>query len=347
MKALKAILLDDLDERKFADIYAQTITYGLFAARLHDKTLEDFSRQEAKQLIPRSNPFLKKFFTFISDEELDVRLSWVVDDLCEIFRATDLNELLKDFGKQTGQNDPFIHFYETFLAEYDSRLRKKRGVYYTPEPVVNFIVRAVDDILKNEFAITNGLADTSQTPITVESTRVDARTKSGYKAEKIEVHKVQILDPATGTGTFLAETVKHIYKQFEGQAGIWKGYVEQHLLPRLNGFEVLMAPYTMCHLKLEMLLRETGCQPTKRFKVYLNNSLEEAQNNTTDLPFASWLSHEANEANEIKRDTPVMVVIGNPPYSGESQNKGGWIMNLMDDYKKEPGGIDRLKEKKF
>jgi len=232
--------------------------------------------------------------------------------------------------------DPIIHFYETFLSEYDPKLRKARGVWYTPQPVVNFIVRAVDDILKTEFDLPQGLADNSKTKI-----KVDVQ---GKKTEQ-EVHKVQILDPATGTGTFLAETIKHIHKKFEGQQGIWSNYVETHLLPRLNGFELLMASYAMAHLKLDLLLTETGYKPTtnQRFRVYLTNSLEEHHQDTGTL-FANWLSTEANEANHIKRDTPVMCVIGNPPYSGESANKGEWIMSLMEDYKKEPGGKEKLKE---
>lgn len=334
--SFKQVLLHDIKEKEFADIYAQTIAYGMFAARLHDPSLIDFSRQEAAELIPKSNPFLRKLFQYIAGYDLDDRIKWIVDDLADIFRATNVAELLKDFGKSTQQNDPLVHFYETFLSEYDPKLRKSRGVWYTPEPVVNFIVRAVDDILKSEFGLPMGLADTSKTTVTV--------NLQGQKVKK-EVHKVQILDPATGTGTFLAEVVKQVYTQFEGQQGLWNNYVEEHLIPRLNGFEILMASYTIAHLKLDMLLRETGYKPTKdqRFKIYLTNSLEEYHPDTGTL-FANWLSAEANEANHIKRDTPVMVVLGNPPYSGESANKGEWIMKLMEDYKKEPGGKEKLKE---
>src|SRR5690554_5547290 len=183
--------------------------------------------------------------------------------------------------------DPIIHFYEDFLSEYDPKLRKARGVWYTPAPVVNFIVRAVDDILKTEFNLPQGLADTSKTNIKIEV--------QGKKIEQ-EVHKVQILDPATGTGTFLAEVVKNIHKKFEGQQGIWSNYVENHLIPRLNGFELLMASYAMAHLKLDLLLKETGYKPTsnQRFRVYLTNSLEEHHKETRTL-FSSWLSTEANE----------------------------------------------------
>nr|WP_202594449.1 type ISP restriction/modification enzyme [Pedobacter glucosidilyticus] len=337
MLAFKEILIHDITPQGFADVYAQTIAYGMFAARLHDPTLPTFSRQEAAELIPKSNPFLRKLFGYIAGPDIDDRIKWVVDGLVEIFLACNVEEILKNYGKSTKMEDPIIHFYETFLSEYDPKLRKSRGVWYTPQPVVNFIVRAVDDILKTEFDLPQGLADTSKTKI-----KVDLQ---GKKVEQ-EVHKVQILDPATGTGTFLAEVVKHIHKKFAGQQGIWSNYVETHLLPRLNGFELLMASYAMAHLKLDLLLTETGYKPTtnQRFRVYLTNSLEESHPDTGTL-FANWLSSEANEANKIKRDSPVMCVIGNPPYSGESANKGEWIMKLMEDYKKEPGGKEKLKER--
>lgn len=349
LKAFRQILIHDLDEKTFSDIYAQTITYGLFAARLHDETLEDFSRQEARALIPKSNPFLRNLFDYISGAQLDDRVVWIVDDLADILRAADLKSILADFGKTTGQNDPFLHFYETFLAEYDPKLRKSRGVYYTPEPVVNFIVRAVDDILEKEFNLPQGLADISKVKIkkVVEGIAVSKGKNKGTDIfEEVEVHKVQILDPATGTGTFLSETIKQIYQKFKGQEGLWPSYVEDHLIPRINGFEILMASYTMCHLKIEMLLRETGYKPKdekkqKRLKVFLTNSLEEAHPNTGTL-FASWLSKEATEANHVKRDTPVMVVMGNPPYANFGQmNQGEWIHSLIADYKK------NLNEKKI
>jgi predicted helicase len=350
LTAFRKILIHDMDEKTFADVYAQTIAYGLFAARLHDTTLEDFSRQEARGLIPRSNPFLRSLFDYISGAELDDRVAWIIDDLCVAFRATDVRALLKDFGKMSGQADPFIHFYETFLAEYDPALRKSRGVYYTPEPVVDFIVRAVDDILKDEFGIADGLAHTGKVKIEVEDkVKIPHKNATKTPMKEIEVHRVQILDPATGTGTFLYKTVEHIHRRFEGQEGIWSDYVDEHLLPRIHGFEILMASYTMCHMKIELLLSETGYQPKdnqtqKRLRVFLTNSLEEPHPDTGIL-FASWLSREAQEANAVKHETPVMVVIGNPPYSGESQNKDKWIMNLMEDYKKEPEGKVKLDEK--
>ncbi len=340
LAAFRKHLIPGIEAADFADIYAQTVTYGLFAARLHDATLTTFTRQEAAALIPSTNPFLRKFFQHIAGYDLDRRIRWIVDDLADVFRAADVGELMKDYGKPTQRNDPFIHFYETFLGEYNPRLRKSRGVYYTPEPVVNFIVRAVDDILRSEFNLPQGLANTDKTIIEIDGQpSTDGRRQGKTEKYKKQVHKVQILDPATGTGTFLAAIVKHIREQyFSNQQGAWPDYVKQDLIPRLNGFEVMMASYAMAHTKLEMVLRDSGCPPDNdRLRIFLTNSLEEHHPDTSTL-FAEWLSTEAKEANFIKRDTPVMVVIGNPPYSGESANKGAWIASLMQDYKQEPGG---------
>ncbi len=346
LKAFQNVLMHDMTEEQFADVYAQTIAYGLFTARLHDKTKEDFSRSEALLLIPKSNPFLRQLFSYIAGSELDERVVWIVDALCEVFLFSDLDAILKDFGSATGQNDPMLHFYETFLTEYDKELKELCGVWYTPESVVNFIVRATDEVLKTHFNLKDGIADTSKIKIKTAAQEADKRTKTGRKMYETEVHKVQLLDVATGTGTFLAEAVKQIYKRYKGQEGVWSSYVENDLLPRLHGFELLMASYAMCHMKIDLLLQETGYKPTKtppRLSVFLTNSLEEHHEDSY-LPFANWLSHEANEATRIKRDMPIMVAFGNPPYNGESANKGDWIMGLMDSYKQEPSG-GRLKEK--
>lgn len=338
LKAFQTILVHDMDAEQFSDVYAQTIAYGLFTARLHDTTPDNFSRSEALLLIPKSNPFLRQLFSYVAGSELDDRVIWIVDALCEVFLFSDLDKILEDFGTATGQNDPMLHFYETFLAEYDSKLRKSRGVFYTPEPVVNFIVRAIDDVLKTHFGLKDGIADKSKIEIEVEAQETDKRSKTGRKMAKKKVHKVQLLDVATGTGTFLAEAVKQIYKRYKGQEGLWSSYVENDLLPRLHGFELLMASYAMCHMKLDLLLQETKYKPAntkdpKRLSVYLTNSLEE-HHPEMDTLFASWLSKEANDASWIKKNMPIMVAFGNPPYSVSSSNKGEWIQNLISDYKK-------------
>ncbi len=251
-----------------------------------------------------------------------------------MLRACDVPDLMKDFGKWTARNDPFLHFYETFLAEYNPAKRKARGVWYTPEPVVNFIVRAVDDVLKTEFGLPLGLADTSKITIDWDTGQTDA--KGNRTTTKKQVHRVQILDPATGTGTFLAEAIKQIAGQVKGIApGMWSNYVEQDLIPRIHGFELLMASYAMCHMKLDMMLTDLGYIPSSappRLGVYLTNSLEEGEEVTQNL-FAQWLANEAKSASEIKRQMPIMCVIGNPPYSGISQNMGAWIVDKIEDYK--------------
>lgn len=351
LDAFRLVLINDLTPEGFADIYAQTVAYGMFAARLHDHTPNDFSRQEAANLIPRTNPFLRNIFQQIAGYDLDERIAWVVDDLVNVFLATDVQKVMKNYARKGLHHDPMIHFYEDFLTAYNPALRKSKGVWYTPQSVVQFIVRAVDEILKSDFELAEGLADHSKfihEVVNEQYSKGDRfKGKSTKPTIKQEMHRVQILDPATGTGTFLAEVVNQIYDKFQGMQGMWQGYVDEHLLPRIHGFELLMASYAVAHLKLDMLLEQTGfnhADNKKRLKIYLTNSLEECHPDTGSL-WAQWLSDEASAANRIKRDCPVMVMIGNPPYSGESQNKGEWIMQLMEDYKKEPGGKTGLKER--
>ncbi len=222
LEAFKHILIHDITPKAFADLYAQTIAYGMFAARLHDPSLDSFNRMEAAVLIPKSNPFLRKLFHSISGPDLDERIVWIVDALADIFRATDIAKLLSGFGKGSGREDAFMHFYEDFLAQYDPKLRKSRGVWYTPDAVVRFIVRAVDDILKTEFGLPMGLADSSKVKIkrkvVTQGLHGNAKVKEVQVEE--EVHRVQVLDPATGTGTFLAEVVRQVHAKFHGQEGM-------------------------------------------------------------------------------------------------------------------------------
>ena len=346
-EAFKKVLIHDLTTDAFSDIYAQTIAYGLFAARLHDTTPEDFSRMEAAILIPKSNPFLRQVFQSIAGFNIDDRISWIVDDLVATFQSTDIAKIMGTYSKDEIHNDPMIHFYEDFLAAYDPQLRKAKGVWYTPQPVVQFIVKSVDEILQKEFSLPMGLADYGKIRWDVINEQYSGK-KGETKTISKEFHRVQILDPATGTGTFLAEVIRQVYSKFESMKGMWQGYVEDSLLPRLYGFEILMASYAVAHLKLDMLLKNTGYNHVKdsRFKVFLTNSLEECDPDTGTL-FSTWLSDEAMEANYIKRDCPVMVMIGNPPYSGISSNTGDWITNLIEEYKKEPGGKVKLQERKI
>lgn len=335
-EAFKSNLIHDITVEDFADIYAETIAYGLFAARLHDGTPDTFTRGEALDLLPKSNPFLRELFIYIAGPNLDERLRRVIDELCHLFSATDMARVLRHFGKVTSRQDPFLHFYEVFLAAYNPAKRKARGVWYTPEPVVNFIVRAVDQVLKLEFDLADGLADTSRVTIDWDTGQND---KSGKPATiKKQVHRVQILDPATGTGTFLAEVVKLVAGRVKDIApGQWSNYVEQDLIPRIHGFELLMASYAMCHMKLDMILTGLGYKPSAippRLGVYLTNSLEEGERvEQTLFGLSRAIAAEGKAASDIKRQTPIMCVIGNPPYSGISRNNGKWITDKIEDYK--------------
>ena len=326
-EAIKKQLVHDLTQDSFADMYAQTLVYGLFVARYHDETPDDFSRQEARDLVPASNPLLRHFFDHLVGPNFDKRLEYIVNELCLVFSHANVPELMKQYfkedlwGKTQKEPDPVIHFYEDFLKEYDPELRKKLGAFYTPLPIVRFIVRSVDYLLKKDFDLASGLADTS-------------KSANG-------IHRVQILDPAVGTGTFISATIRIIYKRLlkSGQKGRWPTYVHHDLLPRLHGFELMMAPYTIAHLKLSMAFKETGFKYfNRRLGIYLTNSLEESvtrEDLLHSFGFAKSIAEESKEASVIKNETPIMVVIGNPPYFGESSNKH---YTGHDVYKRESDG---------
>ncbi|MCB1561103.1 MAG: hypothetical protein KDI75_08425, partial [Xanthomonadales bacterium] len=322
-EAFRRVLIESLSTEQFADMYAQTLCYGLFAARCNVPAA-GFTRQKAASALPKTNPFLRKLFNSIAGPDLDERIAWAVDQLAELLARADMAAILADFGRRTRQEDPVVHFYETFLAAYDPKMREARGVYYTPEPVVGWIVRSIDAVLRRDFGMKDGLAHAKKIKLKRPKLR-------GKGEETYQTHRLQILDPATGTGTFLFAVIAKIREHFDGNAGAWPGYVAEHLLPRLFGFELLMAPYAVAHMKLGLELEHSGYDfaSDQRLGVYLTNSLEEAHE-MTGLPlFTQWLAEESRAAGEVKRDAPVMVVLGNPPYSGHSANKGEWIAGLL------------------
>jgi len=344
--AFKSNLIHDITVAEFADVYAETLAYGLFAARLHDDTQDSFTRAEALELLPKSNPFLRQLFIYIAGPDLDERLRRIIDELCSLFAATNMSKVLANFGKVTGRQDPFLHFYEVFLAEYNPAKRKSRGVWYTPEAVVNFIVRAVDDTLVKEFGLSDGLADTGKVTIDWDTGQNDKKGRP--LTLKKQVHRVQILDPATGTGTFLAEVLKLVSSRVKGVApGQWSNYVETDLIPRFHGFELLMASYAMCHTKLDMILTALDYKPTAkapRLGVYLTNSLDEGERvEQTLFGLSRAIAEEAKAASDIKRQTPIMCVIGNPPYNIMSGNLSDEQKALIEPYRSVDGV--RIKEK--
>lgn len=338
-QASREYLVPDLSADGFADMFAQTLAYGLFAARVNQNT-GPFRRQLAAHHIPPTNPFIRQIFTMVAGPNLDAEpFVSFVDDLAQLLNNSDMSAVLADFGQRSVRQDPIMNFYETFLAAYDPALREQRGVYYTPEPVISYIVRSVDHLLREKFGCPDGLADYS-------STEYDSLDDDGNLIQK-QSHRVLVLDPACGTGSFLYSVIDHIRDHYRNAnlGGMWSGYVKEHLLPRLFGFELLMAPYAMAHLKLGLQLAAQDLpaehrnswayqfNPNERLGVYLTNSLE-----ATTLqaalpgPFRA-ITDEANAAAAIKSDLPIMVVLGNPPYSGHSANKGAWIGKLIEDYK--------------
>lgn len=306
--AFKEYLLPNLSTAEFADLYAQTMAYGLFAARIAMPEGQLFNRASAYQYLG-TNKFLRRLFLDVGEELDGSIIASYLDDLAALLNRANFVTILADFGKRTRTEDPVVHFYETFLAAYDPKLRESRGVYYTPEPVVQFIVNSVDWILREKFGKPLGLADP----------------------------EVNILDPASGTGTFLFFVLRLVHDRMRerGQLGQWQDYVHNHLLPRIFGFELLMAPYVMAHLKLGLQLKEELgyiWQREDQLKVYLTNTLDEGVTKSQMLDgLAHFITDEANAAAVVKQQTPIMVVLGNPPYSGNSANKGKWITGLVQD----------------
>ncbi|HYX16872.1 MAG TPA: type ISP restriction/modification enzyme [Nostoc sp.] len=324
---------DNEKDYSFADIYAQTIAYALFTARVfsyvrdkeegREKKPTHFDRESAWQKLPETNPFLRKLFKDISErkaEELGDELIGAIAEIFGILRAAKMDAILSDFQMKMNREDIVIRFYEDFLTAYKPQMRERRGVYYTPEPIVSYIVRSVDHILKTDFKLTDGLADATKV-------KVEKPDKKGTT----ETHKVLITDVATGTGTFLYSVIDHIYNSLKLDTDAWSNYVSQHLLPRLLGFELLMAPYAVAHMKLGLQLAELGYKfdTLERLRVYLTNTLQEAFQIPPADEYDNWIRDEADAANQIKQEAPVMVVMGNPPYSGHSANNGIWISNLL------------------
>jgi len=310
-EAFHKYLMHGLTPEEFADLYSQTITYGLFAART--RAGEDFTRKTAYDLIPRTIGILREVFKFISLGDLPAQMEWIIDDIAEVLANADVKKILHEYYHGGKGRDPVVHFYETFLAEYDPAARERRGVYYTPEPVASYIVRSLDTVLREKFSKDDGFATST----------------------------VTVLDPAGGTLTFpalaAALAVENAVKKYGG--GVRDGMIGDHILKNFYSFELMMAPYAVGHMKMGFLLEELGytLKKTDRFRLYLTNALEMEEFEETRFPFMSALSEESRLAGKVKKDTPILVIMGNPPYSGHSANTGKWITGLIKDYKQVDG----------
>jgi predicted helicase len=310
-EAFQKYLIANLTLEDFADLYAQTITYGLFAARI--RTGDGFNRRMAFDNIPRTIGILRDVFQFISLGDLPRQLEWIVDDIAEVLAVADASGILDRFYREGKGSDPIVHFYETFLVQYDPEERERRGVYYTPEPVVSYIVRSLHRLLKQKFGRSDGLASEG----------------------------VTLLDPAAGTMTFVARACQEAVQEFEEKYGSGgrEEFIRQHILKNYYAFELMMAPYAVGHLKMSFFLEELGHRLShdERFQFYLTNTLEMEELEQTRLPGMASLAQESRLAGEVKKRRPILVVLGNPPYSGHSSNRGPWILKLIEDYKRMNG----------
>ncbi len=302
-ESFKKLLINNLSLEQFADLYAQTLTYGIFAART--RSSGDFNRELVHKYIPNTLGILKSIFKFISYEEPPKALELLIDDIAEILCVTDIQKILHAYYTEGKGSDPIIHFYETFLAEYDPKLRESRGVYYTPEPVVRYIVRSIHSLLKTHFGLSDGLASP----------------------------EVTILDPAAGTLTFPAEAIKLAIEEYSskyGEGSIHK-LIKEHILPHFHAIELMMAPYTVGHLKISYLLAEYGYEMAadERFKLYLSNTLEPDTPAQLETPFTHDITEECTLANKVKHQDPILVIMGNPPYSYRSPNINAWTEELL------------------
>mgnify|MGYP001430136894 CR=1 FL=1 len=353
LEAFRKNLIHDLDEDGFADMFAQTICYGMLAARISRPSTEDgkgvIIADNLADMVPKTNPFLKELFgNFLKIGGRDKRSGLDFDelgvrDVVDMLNRANMEAVLRDFGDRNPKEDPVIHFYELFLKEYDPQKRMQRGVFYTPRPVVNFIVRGVDEILRTEFELPLGLADTTTWG------ELAARNDKIIIPDHIDpiTPFVQILDPATGTGTFLVEAIDLIHKRMvetwkaDGKSAAeikaaWNVYVPQHLLPRLTAFELMMAPYAIAHMKIGLKLVETGYAfgSDERARIFLTNALEPARDLDMEFLFMSEaLAHEAQAANDAKSRTLFTAVIGNPPYSKISANLQDHAVALINPFR--------------
>ena len=310
-EAFQTYLIGSLTPTEFADLFAQTITYGLFAART--RAGNGFNRRAAFDNIPHTIGVLRDLFRFISLDELPDPLAWCVDDLAEVLAVADAPGILDRYYHEGKGSDPIVHFYETFLAQYDPEERERRGVYYTPEPVVGYIVRSLHGLLKTEFDKRDGLASDG----------------------------VTLLDPAAGTMTFVARAAQEAVAEFEANYGSGgkEDFIRRHILRNFYALELMMAPYAVGHLKMSFFLEELGHRlaDDERVPFYLTNTLDTEELEQSRLPGLSALAEESRLAGEVKNQTPILLILGNPPYSGHSSNIGEWIRGLIDDYKQVDG----------
>jgi len=296
-------LIHDISDDDCVDAYAQTITYGLFLAK--NQCRGELTREHVDSCLPKNIPVIHRIFKDISGSALPSNLTWIFDEIIEVLNAADIKTILEEMDKRGKKDrDPFSHFYEDFLRLYDPAKRERRGVYYTPRPVVNYIVKSVEWVIRNNFGKQLGFADDD----------------------------VTILDPAIGTGTFLwlvyLRTLGELKEK--GLGGLIESKMKNQILKNFYGLEILITPYIIAHLKLAMILKSWHYElgEGERVQVYLTNSLDQGEEHGL-IPFMKEINEERRVAHDLVMKKPILAIIGNPPYSGHSANKGKWIDNLL------------------
>ncbi|EAL7434994.1 DNA methyltransferase, partial [Campylobacter jejuni] len=334
----KETLYKELSYEEFRDSFAQTLTYSLFLAKLNNDTAKEIDLNNAKKFIPKSFPLIRSMSGFLDDsfENLE-NIKWLLEEIINIINHIDITSIIKELNK-TGEKDlfnrptilsthkdPYLHFYETFLASYDPKLREVRGVYYTPAPVVIFIINAIDEALKQDFNHKKGLSEALDKNIT-------------------------LLDFATGTGTFLLEAFR---KALEPISKNSVNYNPKVLIDKFCGFEFLIAPYTIAHLKISQSFKEEFNSPLnddESLKIALTNtlyskSISKEQNDQNTLFTLIDLTKEFKKAQKIKEEQ-ILIITGNPPYSGASSNKGLYEDEIKISYGLEPSKANLNNEQK-
>ncbi|EAI4764542.1 DNA methyltransferase [Campylobacter jejuni] len=333
----KETLYKELSYEEFCDSFAQTLTYSLFLAKLNNDTAKEIDLNNAKKFIPKSFPLIRSMSGFLDDsfENLE-NIKWLLEEIINIINHIDITSIIKELNKTSEKDlfnrsilsthkDPYLHFYETFLASYDPKLREVRGVYYTPAPVVIFIINAIDEALKQDFNHKKGLSEALDKNIT-------------------------LLDFATGTGTFLLEAFR---KALEPISKNSVNYNPKALIDKFCGFEFLIAPYTIAHLKISQSFKEEFNSPLnddESLKIALTNtlyfkSISKEQNDQNTLFTLIDLTKEFKKAQKIKEEQ-ILIITGNPPYSGASSNKGLYEDEIKISYGLEPSKANLNNEQK-
>jgi predicted helicase len=299
-------LITSLTEDSFADLYAQTISYGLLFAKMQAGN-QKFDRTLAYSYIPQTIPLLQRIFYLLTGPDLPKSLEWLIDDLARILSSMDMEEIKKEFHTKTWTDDPVVYFYETFLSKYNPTERNRKGVYFTPPPVVSYIISSLHLLLQQRFSKEDGFADPT----------------------------VTFLDPAAGTLTFFTTAIKLAFEQIrkKGKLGTFNLLVRDHILKNYYAFELLLAPYVVGHFKANIVLNDLGytLESDERIQYFLTNTLEIGEIQQKRLLPA--LAKESERATEVKEKVPILVIAGNPPYSVRSENKSKFIEELMELYK--------------